>query len=284
VDGIIGPQTQAALNRAGLTSPAGASAPLQNRVQQAQADGRAQTGGAGGGVPSGGGLSPGARDRENEIRMMAARERLQTQETGPRENLRQNTEIATRESDKAANARSLLDTTDRITRTLSERPDFANSLQSPAFTAFVQAQGGDVQKRLEEISNTVRINTPQDKTRFQELLNDLRRLELAGITQSGLSSSQLNTERESQRVVDAFATSLRNTPQAAIIQTQIAKANIQYQREFAKYLGSANQQLSPARIRSDFDDKIGDKIYRDLMPVLEALRQGRGVVDFRSRP
>jgi hypothetical protein len=154
-------------------------------------------------------------------------------------------------------------------------------LQSPAFTAFVVSQGAETQKRLQDLSDVARIDV-KDKTQFQNLVNDLRRLEVAGITQSGLAASQLNTERESQRVVDALAISLRNTPQAAVSQAEIARAQIQYQRRFAQYLANADPTQNPAEIRRKFDDVYGDKIYQDLAPKLEAIRRG-GVVDFRSK-
>ena len=169
---------------------------------------------------------------------------------------------------------------DRITQTLQKRPDFANSLQSPAFTAFVAAQGADEQKRLEDLSNTVRIDE-KDKAMFQGLLNDMKKLEVAGITQSGLTAAQLNTQVESQRVIDALAANLRNKPEAVRAQVEIARAQMDYQRRFARFLADADPTQNPAAIRRKFDDTIGDKIYRDLAPKLEAISRG-GVVDFRS--
>jgi hypothetical protein len=146
----------------------------------------------------------------------------------------------------------------------------------------VVAQDADKQKRFEDLANTARISQA-DKPAFQNLVNDLRRLEVAGITQSGLTASQLNTERESQRVIDALAITLRNTPQSAIAQAEIARAQIEYQRRFARYLADADPTQNPALIRRKFDDTIGDKIYNDLAPKLEAIQRGSsGVVDFRS--
>ena len=86
--------------------------------------------------------------------------------------------------------------------------------------------------------------------------------------------------------MNAYAVSLSDTPQAARIQAEIAKAQVDYQRQYARWLGglgAAELRQSPARLQRDFDDKIGDKIYSDLMPKLEALRKNpRGTVDFRS--
>ena len=209
------------------------------------------------------------------------KEKTETSETIPREFIKINSKTAETEANKASNAPGLLATIDRITTTLTQRPDFANSLQSPAFTAFVVSQDAEKQQRLEALSNTARIS-PQDKPAFQDLVNDLRKLEVAGITQSGLSASQLNTERESQRVVDALAVTLRNTPQSALVQAEIARAQIEYQRRFARYIASADPTQNPAKIRSSFDDSVGDKIYSDLAQKLQAIKRG-GVVDFRSR-
>jgi hypothetical protein len=257
-----------------------------NVVQQGggagQGGGARQGGGAGVGTTQGGVSTPiGQLQNQAAVNKRRAEERIQTGETIPREFIKLNSAAAAEAAKTAANAPALLATLDRITNTLERRPDFANSLQSPAFTAFVVAQDADKQKRLEDLSNVARIQ-PQDKTDFQNLVNDMRKLEVAGITQSGLTASQLNTERESQRVIDALSISLRNTPQAARAQAEIAKAQIQYQRRFAQYLASADPTQNPAMIRSRFDDTVGDKIYKDLAPKLEAIRRGSGVVDFRS--
>lgn len=221
------------------------------------------------------------RKLNNQIAADRIKEKTETSETIPREFIKINSKTAETEASKASNAPGLLAAIDRITTTLTQRPDFANSLQSPAFTAFVVSQDAEKQQRLEALSNTARIS-PQDKPAFQDLVNDLRKLEVAGITQSGLSASQLNTERESQRVVDALAVTLRNTPQSALVQAEIARAQIEYQRRFARYIASADPTQNPAKIRSSFDDSVGDKIYSDLAQKLQAIKRG-GVVDFRSR-
>jgi len=223
------------------------------------------------------------RKLSNQITADRLKEKTETSETIPREFIKINSKTAETEANRAAAAPGLLATIDRITTTLQQRPDFANSLQSPAFTAFVVSQDSEKQKRLEDLSNAARIR-PQDKPAFQDLVNDLRKLEVAGITQSGLSASQLNTERESQRVVDALAVTLRNTPQSALVQAEIARANIDYQRRFARYIASADPTKNPALIRSSFDDSVGDKIYSDLAQKLEIIKRGSGVVDFRSKP
>ena len=229
-------------------------------------------------VPGG---TPGARESAMRTNEAAAKERIQTGESIPREFIKLNTKAASDAAAASASAPQLLSTIDRISRTLEQRPDFANSLQSPAFTAFVVAQDSEKQKRLEDLSNAARIR-PQDKTEFQSLVNDLRKLEVAGITQSGLTAAQLNTERESQRVIDALAANLRNTPQAARAQVEVARAQILYNQRFARYLANADPTQNPALLRSRFDDTIGDKIYQDLVPRLEAIKRGSGVVDFRS--
>ena len=206
---------------------------------------------------------------------------LAIQQTTGQEFVKANIDNAKVEANKAGQAPGLLRAVDNIVRNAKQRPDFFNSLQTPAYRAFVATQGPEAQARLEDLSNVVRIAS-KDRPAFQELMNDVKRLELAGITQSGLTASQLNTERESQRVINAFAISMRDTPQAAQIQAEIARATIEYQREFAKYLGRADPATNPAKIRTDFDDRIGDQIWRDLEPKLKAIRDG-GVVDFRSK-
>ena len=266
----------------GTTTQQGGGAPVQQSTTTQQGGAR-QGGGAGVGTGQGGVGTPiGQLQNQAAINKKRAEERIQTQEAIPRAFIDLNSKAAAEAAKSAANAPQLLATIDRISNTLERRPDFANSLRSPAFTAFVVAQDADKQKRYEDLANVANIKE-NDKPEFQNLVNDLRRLEVAGITQSGLTATQLNTERESQRVIDALSISLRNTPQAALAQAQIARAQIEYQRRFARYLADADPTQNPAMIRRKFDDTIGDQIYQDLAPKLEAIRRGSsGVVDFRS--
>lgn len=209
--------------------------------------------------------------------IVSARE---TQRTTSDAFIKINADNASKQADKASAAPGLLSAIDNIIRQTDERPQFFNAMQTPAYRAFAAAQGPEAAARLKELSDAVRI-PEKERPRFNQLMNDIKRLELAGITSSGLTASQLNTERESQRVVNAFAVNTSDSPQAARIQAEIARAQVVYQREFARFLGRADPTQNPARIRTQFDEQIGDKIWTDLYPKLEAIQRG-GVVDFRS--
>ena len=239
-------------------------------------------------TPDGGVIVPSAKFKEQQrIREKAATEGIETAETLPRENIKLNAKRADDEAKKSTAFNQQARSLDSIIRFTEEKPEFFGAwIGGEAYRAFQLAQTDDAKRAaLDRLAQTANISKP-DRPRFQELVNDIRRVELAGITGSGLSASQLNTERESQRAVNAYAVSLSDTPQAARIQAEIAKAQVDYQRQYARWLGglgAAELRQSPARLQRDFDDKIGDKIYSDLMPKLEALRKNpRGTVDFRS--
>ena len=232
-------------------------------------------------------LPPGKYKEQQRIREKAATEGIETAETLPRENIKLNAKRADDEAKKSTAFNQQARSLDNIIRLSEEKPEFFGAwIGGEAYRAFKDAQTDDAKRAaLDRLAQTANISKA-DRPRFQELVNDIRRVELAGITGSGLSASQLNTERESQRAVSAYAVSLSDTPQAARIQAEIAKAQVEYQRQYARYLGglgAAELRQSPARLQRDFDDKIGDKIYSDLVPKLEALRKNpRGTVDFRS--
>ena len=212
---------------------------------------------------------PGQFKTEQEIRAAAGREAIATAETEPRENIKTNTALATEASKKARDAASQLSTIDRVIRYTETKPQFFGILGSDAYRAFVAASDQDRAARLTELAKVANV-APADRSEFQKLMNDIRRLELSGITGSGLSATQLNTERESQRAVSAFAVSITDTAQAAKAQAMIARAGIEYNRAFNKYLGTANKRQSPATLQNDFDNRFGDQIYRDLQTKLEA--------------
>jgi hypothetical protein len=181
---------------------------------------------------------------------------------------------------------------DSIINYTETKPQFFGAwIGSEAYRAFQNAQTDDAKRTaLDKLAQQANIPQP-DRAEFQKLVNDIRRVELSGITGSGLTASQLNTERESQRAVSAFAVSLADTPQSAKAQAMIAKTQAQYQREFAKYLGSANKRLSPATIQENFDSTRGDAIYNRLREDLEKMKPvasgttpGSGITILNRRP
>jgi hypothetical protein len=250
--------------------------------------------GGGGGVPAarpGGVLPAGEYKAGQEIRVAGAKESIQTAETEPRENIKLNTAAAGEAAKKSRDFNSQVRTLDSIIQYTETKPQFFGAwIGSEAYRAFQNAQTDDGKRAaLDRLAQTANISK-QDRPEFQKLVNDIRRIELSGITGSGLSATQLNTERESQRAVSAFAVSLADTPQSAKAQAMIAKTQAEYQREFAKYLGSANKRLSPATIQENFDATRGDAIYNRLREDLEKMKPvsntqpGGGPVILNRRP
>ena len=214
---------------------------------------------------------PGQYKTEQEIRAAAGREAIATAETEPRENIKTNTALATEASQKARRAPAQLATIDRVIKYTETKPKFFGEwIGSDAFRAFRDSRtDGESREALNRLAILAKI-PESERPEFQKLMNDVRRLELDGITGSGLSATQLNTPPEQERAVRAFAVSITDTAQAAKAQALIARATVEYNREFNKYLGSANKRLSPATLQNNFNETIGNKIFLDLQQKLEA--------------
>ena len=217
---------------------------------------------------------------QRDLRTRAGEAEIETAQVAPRENVRANLKAAQDAAAKAKEGNAQLSTLDRVIRYTETHPRFFGDwIGGEAFRAFATAQSNDERRAaLERLAQSVNISK-DDRPEFQKLLNDIARLELSGITSSGLAATQLNTERESQRAVNAFAVNIRNQAEAARAQAEIAKAQVQYNREFNRYvsrLSERDQRQSPAKIQDDFDTKIGDKIYDDLRKKLEGASGARG--------
>lgn len=254
--------------------------------------------GGGGGAPAvkpgtGGIVPPGQYKTQQEINAAAAKEGIQTAETEPRENIKLNTAAAGEAAKKARSYNAESRTLDSIIQYTETKPQFFGAwIGSEAYRAFATAQTDDGRRAaLDRLAQTANIPVA-DRAEFQKLVNDIRRVELSGITGSGLTASQLNTERESQRALSAYAVSIADTPQAAKAQALIAKAQVEYQRELAKYYGTANKRQSPAIIQENFDATRGDAIYRRLKEDLDKMKPlpgnaqpgGGGITILNRRP
>ena len=245
--------------------------------------------------PGPGGVLPaGQYKAQQEISVAGAKEGIQTAETEPRENIKINTAAAGEAAKKARSFNAESRTLDSIIQYTETKPQFFGAwIGSEAYRAFATAQTDDGRRAaLDRLAQTANI-PPQDRAEFQKLVNDIRRVELSGITGSGLTASQLNTERESQRALSAYAVSIADTPQAARAQAMIARAQVEYQRELAKYYGTANKRQSPATIQENFDATKGDAIYRRLKEDLDKMRPtatgntqpgGSGITILNRRP
>lgn len=237
---------------------------------------------AGGPRPAAGGITTPTGDlaAQRNLRTRAGEAEIETAQVAPRENVRANLKAAQDAAAKAKEGNAQLSTLDRVIRYTETHPRFFGDwIGGEAFRAFTAAQTDEDRRvALERLAQSVNIDK-NDRPEFQKLLNDIARLELSGITSSGLAATQLNTERESQRAVNAFAVNIRNQAEAARAQAEIAKAQVQYNREFNRYvsrLSERDQRQSPAKIQDDFDTKIGDKIYDDLRKKLEGASGAQG--------
>jgi len=96
-------------------------------------------------------------------------------------------------------------------------------------------------------------------------MNDYRNLQVNAITGSGLTASQTNTERESQRVMGTIG-GISDRPAAAKATLEYAKAKIEYAEAKAKAWAAArkaNPNLDRLEFEVDFDDTKGEKIFKD---------------------
>jgi hypothetical protein len=228
--------------------------------------------GAPGTAPAAGGIvPPGQYKTQQAVSQARQTEAIQTAETEPRENIKANTALASEASQKSRRAPGQLATLDRVIKLTETKPQFFGEwIGSDAYRAFRDSRtDGEQRDALNRLAQLARISDT-DRPEFQKLMNDVRRLELDGITGSGLSATQLNTPPEQERAVRAFAVSLTDTAQAAKAQALIARATVEYNREFNKYLGSANKRLSPATLQDNFNETVGNKIFLDLQKKLEA--------------
>lgn len=224
-----------------------------------------------GGTAGGQGVvPPGQYKSQQSVRETAAKEAIQTAETEPRENIKLNAKSAAEAADRARTVSRLDRTLDSIDGYTRSHPQFfGNWIGGEAYRAFTAAQtDGERRDALQRLAQVANIS-PKDRPEFQKLVNEMARVELAGITSSGLSATQLNTEKESARAVKSMAPSITDSPEATRTQVAIAKADIEYQRQWAKFYAAADKKKSPAEIQTEFDAKIGDGIYERLRERLE---------------
>ena len=132
--------------------------------------------------------------------------------------------------------------------------------------AFRDAQS-DEKKAAALNQLAINLNIPPNKrAAFDAAMNDYRVLEVNAVTSSGLSASQTNTEKESQRVVSQIG-NITDKPAAAKAALEYAKGKIEYADAKARAWVEARRN-NPNIDRLEFEDRFdatqGEKIFKDV--------------------
>jgi hypothetical protein len=110
------------------------------------------------------------------------------------------------------------------------------------------------------------LNIPAAKrAQFDQTMNDYRNLQVNAVTGSGLTASQTNTERESQRVMGTIG-AISDRPAAAKATLEYAKAKIEYTDAKARAWADArrtNPGIDRLAFEANFDATTGEKIFKD---------------------
>ena len=162
---------------------------------------------------------------------------------------------------------------------IDKNPDFWGiDTNSPAWTAFVDINSTNENKERSLNQLARNMNIPQAKrAEFDQAMNDYRNLQVNAITGSGLTSSQTNTERESQRVMGTVG-SISDKPAAAKAALEYAKAKIEYTDAKANAWAQARKLPGVDRLQfeNQFDAQQGEKIFADANKRIEAIIAGKG--------
>jgi hypothetical protein len=156
-------------------------------------------------------------------------------------------------------------TIDRLQAAVAQNPDFWGiDTNSAAWRAFVDINSTNAD-RAEALNTFARnLNIPANRrAAFDQVMNDYRNLQVNAITGSGLTASQTNTERESQRVMGTIG-SLADRPAAAAATLTYARAKIDYVEAKARAWDAARERNPAAdysRFEIDFDRREGEKIF-----------------------
>jgi hypothetical protein len=174
-------------------------------------------------------------------------------------------------SDELAKSRqsaiSQRSTIDRLQTAINKNPSFWGiDTNSALWRAYVDINSTN-ENKAEALNTLARnLNIPADKrSEFDQVMNDYRNLQVNAITGSGLTASQTNTERESQRVLGTIG-SISDRPAAARATLEYAKAKIEYTEAKAKAWAQArkaNPNLDRLEFEVDFDETKGEQIFKD---------------------
>lgn len=171
-------------------------------------------------------------------------------------------------------------TIERLQSAINKNPAFWGiDTNSTIWRAYVDANSTNAD-RAEALNTLARnLNIPNNKrAEFDQVMNDYRSLQLNAITASGLTASQTNTERESQRVVGTVG-SLADKPAAAKATLEYAKAKLEYLDEKAKAWATArknNPGVDRLDFESNFDATKGEDIFKRANERMNKIIGGQG--------
>ena len=171
-------------------------------------------------------------------------------------------------------------TINRLQTAIDRNPNFWGiDTNSSAWRAFVDVNSTNPQK-AESLDTLARnMNIPKEqRPAFDAVMNDYRNLQVNAITGSGLTASQTNTERESQRVMGTIG-SISDRPAAAKATLEYAKAKIEYADAKAKEWAQArktNPGIDRLDFETNFDATKGEQIFQKANERMNKILGGPG--------
>ena len=204
-------------------------------------------------VPAPAGQYPGPRKRESELR---GKEREGV--------IKSNQEYSDTLAKDRSSSNEQLATIERIQSAIKDNPEFWGIVSgSPAWNAFKNAQS-DEKKQTALGTLYTQFKIPEAKRdAFDRVANDYRNLQLKTITSSGLTATQLNTEKESERVVKTIG-DLGDRPGAAAAALEFYKARIEYNNVKARaWVEARKKGVDRLEFENDFDETTGKQIFLD---------------------
>ena len=171
-------------------------------------------------------------------------------------------------------------TINRLQSAIDKNPNFWGiDTNSSAWRAFVDVNSTNAEKG-ESLNTLARnMNIPKEqRTAFDSVMNDYRNLQVNAITGSGLTASQTNTERESQRVMGTVG-AISDRPAAAKATLEYAKAKIEYTDAKARAWAQA-RKTNPGIDRLDFETRFdattGEQIFQKANERMNKILGGAG--------
>lgn len=265
------PAAAATAPAAAATAPATAAAPVVQRPATPIAPtaplvstaGPVAGGGGGGRTPAGG--IPTASQMESQGKEGDLERNVREAQIKDRNKANQAFSDSLAASRQTAAGQS--STITRLQSSIDRNPEFWGiDTNSGAWRAFVDLNSTN-EKKAESLNTLARnLNIPSAKrAQFDQTMNDYRNLQVNAITGSGLSASQTNSEKESQRVVGVVG-SISDRPAAAKATLEYAKAKIEYTDAKARAWADArrrNPGIDQLAFEANFDATTGEKIFKD---------------------
>jgi uncharacterized protein YukE len=182
---------------------------------------------------------------------------------------KQNREFGNTLATNRQTAVSQLSIIDRLQKSIDQNPKFWGiDTNSTMWRAYVDINSTNSERAeaLNTLARNLNFGSKEERAKFDQVMNDYRNLQLNAITGSGLTASQLNSDREAQRVVST-AGSISDRPAAAKAALEYARAKIDYTDAKARAWTEArriNPGIDRLAFEANFDTVTGDKIFKDV--------------------